>query len=754
MEDITLKNWKKIGVTAVAAVFTASMAMGLAGCKPDEPEVPKDTTVEYQDIYDAQLGEFYELYEKASQITSADPDSLAERYAEMAIAEAKLLEASVFAPLTGKGGNYAVSRLVNRTYPYVLWGTDNRKYHQALVANEFIAAADRTHINEMYNTALTAGTSADEFNDSVRAYLTEEGYTIKDSYTFSYNQDPTTWDILATSQAVDSEAIVNTIDGLMEYDEMNELQPALADRHTESEDGLTYTFHIRTDAKWYTRSGEAYASVTADDFVAGFQHMLDAQGGLEYLVDGVIAGASEYINGSAGFEEVGVKQVNASGEEDENGEYVQYTLEQPASYFMTMLAYSIFCPMNRQYFESQGGAFGADYDATASDYTYGKTPDNILYCGPYIATNATAKSTIVFDSYEGYYNYDHINLKKITWLYDDGQNATKSFTDAVAGTTDGTGLTENTLVLAKEQTTTDVHGKSGTYFELFGYTTQVDASAGTAFYNLARVAHANYNDNTKGVSPKSEVEAAISNAAMQNVHFRRALTYAFDRVTWNAARMGAELAANPIINTYTPGTFVQLPAEVTIDINGTEKTYPAGTYYGEIVQDQITADGLPVTVFKEVNGEMSSTGFDGWYNPEEAKKEMALAIEELNGTPLVDVYGNPMMDENGEQIVINISAENPVQVDHVYVSTVTVWNNMGQAYKQSIENVLDEVQFNLVGVSSESDWYYSGYYAPAGKDCNFDIDTTSLWGPDYGDPSTYLGTMTPTGFSVKSLGLF
>ena len=53
MEDITLKNWKKIGVTAVAAVFTASMAMGLAGCKPDEPEVPKDTTVEYQDIYDA-----------------------------------------------------------------------------------------------------------------------------------------------------------------------------------------------------------------------------------------------------------------------------------------------------------------------------------------------------------------------------------------------------------------------------------------------------------------------------------------------------------------------------------------------------------------------------------------------------------------------------------------------------------------------------------------------------------------------------
>lgn len=750
-------NWKKVGITAVAAVMTASMAMGLAGCKPDEPEVPKDTTVEYQDIYDEQLGEFYDLYMEALEYKSSDPEVLSERYVRMAIAEAKLLESAVFAPLTGQGGNYAISKLVNRTYPYVLWGTDNKKYHQALVTNQFITPADRTHITEMYNTAYANGTAADDFNDSVRAYLEERGYTIKDSYTFSYNQDPNNWDILNTAHAVNSEAIVNTVDGLMEYDEMNVLQPALADSYTESEDGLTYTFHIRTDAKWYTRSGDAYASVTADDFVAGFQHMLDAQAGLEYLVDGVIAGAGDYINGAAGFEEVGVKQVNAEGEEDENGEYVQYTLEDETPYFMTMLAYSIFTPMNRQYFESRGGAFGADYDAAASDYTYGKDPDNILYCGPYIVTNATRESSIVFDAYEGYYNYDHINLKKITWLYNDGKNATKSFTDAVAGTTDGTGLTENTLVLAKEQTTTDIDGKSGTYLELFGYASQVDASAGAGFYNLARIARANYNDATKGVSPKTEVEAAITNAALQNVHFRRALTFAFDRVTWNAARMGAELAANPIINTYTPGTFVQLPADITVEINGTPTTFKKEMYYGEIVQAQLDADEFPVTVFKlvdEETGEYNSVGFDGWYNPEEAKKEMALAIEELNGTPLVDVYGNPMMDENGEQIVINISAENPVQVDHVYVSTVTVWNNMGQAYKQSIENVLDEVQFNLVAVSSESDWYYSGYYTQSAVDTNYDIDTTSLWAPDYGDPSTYLGTLTPTGDIIKCLGLF
>lgn len=746
-------NWKKVGVTAVAAVMTASMAMGLAGCKDNPDDTEKNTVIDYASIYEETYGEFNEIYQEALKLTSGEPEVVAERYAQMAIAEAKLLEAAAFAPLTANGGNYAISRLVNRTYPYVLWGTDNKKYHQALVTNEFIAAADRTHINEMYNTALTAGTSADEFNDSVRDYLGDRGYTIKDSYTMGYSSDPTTWDILSTSQAVDSEAIVNTIDGLMEYDEMNELQPALADSYTESEDGLTYTFHIRTDAKWYTKSGEAYASVTADDFVAGFQHMLDTKGGLEYLVDGVIVGAGDYINGVVGFEEVGVKQVNASGEEDENGEYVQYTLEDETPYFMTMLAYSIFYPMNRQYFESQGGAFGADYDATATDYTYGKTPDNILYCGPYIATNATAKSTIVFDSYEGYYNYDHINLKKITWLYNDGENATRGFTDARDGVTDGTGLTEAALQVAKTETTTDIDGKSGSYFELFGYVSQVDAAAGLGQYNLARASFANFNDATKGVSPKSEVEAAISNAALQNVHFRRAMAYAFDRVTWQAAKVGAELAANALINTYTPGTFVQLPAEVTVDINGTATTYPAGTYYGEIVQDQITADGLHVTVFKEVNGEMSSAGFDGWYNPEEAKKEMALAIEELNGTPLVDVYGNPMMDENGEQIVINISAENPVQIDLMTPVTVTSFNNQSMAYQQIIEGNLEQVQVNIVALSNPNDWYYTCYNASTGKDCNYDFDNSTLWAPDYGDPSTYLGTFAPGGYMLKGLGL-
>ena len=68
-----------------------------------------------------------------------------------------------------------------------------------------------------------------------------------------------------------------------------------------------------------------------------------------------------------------------------------YTLEEPCSYFMTMLGYSIFAPMSKDFYESEGGKFGAEFDSSASDYLYGKGPDSIAYCGPYVVTNATER---------------------------------------------------------------------------------------------------------------------------------------------------------------------------------------------------------------------------------------------------------------------------------------------------------------------------------------------------------------------------
>ena len=150
------------------------------------------------------------------------------------------------------------------------------------------------------------------------------------------------------------------------------------------------------------------------------QHMLDAGGGLEYLVENIIVNALEYNTGDVtDFAEVGVKAT------DDNT--VVYTLCQPTSYFITMLGYNVFAPMSRTYFESKGGVFGKDdYKAAvdAGTMKYGQTVNDIAYCGPYTVTNHTAENTIVFQANPTYWNKDNITIKTLTWKFNDGQDPT------------------------------------------------------------------------------------------------------------------------------------------------------------------------------------------------------------------------------------------------------------------------------------------------------------------------------------------
>ena len=686
------------------------------GSGESEISMPDGYDATSSSIYNEQLGDFYTAYQ-----TALEAEDIDERFALEAIAEAKLLESAVMVPTQTKGGGYAVSRVVPYTAPNVLWGNDYERYHNTLVvdSDKFITSADRDAIKAKYKELKGTGT----YTEWVKGYLADQGYTLKDSYALTYVSDPVTWDALNTSLSADSEAIINTYDGLMEYDNEGELQPALAESYEVSDDGLTYTFHIRKGVSWVDSQGREVADVTADDFVAGMQHMMDCQAGLEYLVQGVIVGADAYISGeTSDFSEVGVKAVD---------DYtLEYTLEQPTSYFMTMLGYGVFAPMSRSYYESQGGKFGVEFDSSASDYTYGKDPNSIAYCGPYLVTSSTEKNSIVFELNESYWNAANVANKKITWVYNDGSDATKAYNDAVAGTVDGSGLTTSALELAK---------KDGNFDE-YAYVSATNATSFSAFVNLNRNAFYNFNDSSKAVSTESAEEQARTNQAVQNVHFRRALAMSFDRGQYNAVTYGEDLKYNALRNSYTPGNFVSLSKDVTVSINGEDVTFPAGTNYGEIVQAQIDADGVKVTVFdKDSTNEQQSDGFDGWYNVDNAREEMAQAIDELKAEGL------------------EITAENPIQLDLPYPSSDEIYTNRANVYKQSLEEGLEGlVQVNLVDCNDATTWYYTGYYTSYGYENNYDLFDLSGWGPDYGDPQTYLNTFLPdyAGYVTKTLGVF
>ena len=719
---------KVLSMLLVLCMVFASVA-ALASCSEKEEEGAKnDRVVNYADpykgiedkeelyakIYEDTLGDFLTAYEAAKAEKNES-----KKWAMMAIAEAKLLASGVMMPTSSKGGNYAITRVAPNTITSTLWGNDSYRYHDAIVATELIKAEDRAALKAKW--AELKGTG--NYEAAAKAYLTEKGYTLKDSYTLAYTSDPSNWDVLATSKAVDSEALVNTYDGLYEYDMENRLMPALAESYTVSEDGLTYTFKIRQGLKWVDSQGREVADVKADDFVAGMQHMMDAAGGLEYLVQGVIKGANEYIaKTETDFTKVGVKAVDDAT--------LVYTLEAPVTYFMTMLGYGVFAPMSREYYESKGGKFGAAYDSSAESYTYAKTPDDIAYCGPYCITNNTAKNTIVFEANAKYWDAANINVKTITWKYNDGEEALKGYNDAVAGTTDGSGLNASAVVKAKEDK----------IFDTYSYVSSTDATSYMSFVNVNRASYANVQGG-KVVSTLDEYEQIRSRAALRNVHFRRAIAFAIDRGSYNAQSVGEDLKLASVINSYTPGTFVTLKEDVTVSINGTDKTYKAGTYYGAIMQDQLNADGVKMKVWdpKADDGIGASSGFDGWYNAANAVEELNIAIEELA--------------KQG----IEITAENPIVIEMPYFKGSELRTNKSKVYQQSIEASLGgKVKLNLCAADTADDWYYAGYDTLSGEEANYDLYDVSGWGPDYGDPQTYLDTFLPeyAGYMVKCIGIY
>lgn len=732
-----MKNLKRV----LCALLALVMVLGFVGCKnngddkttpapnntnkPAESEVPATTvpttplpTGDYNAmsaaIYDAQLGAFNTLYQAAKE-----EQNVSKRYALMAQAEAKLLEAAVLIPGTTNGGNYGLSRVAKRSASTVLWGNDSDRFHNVLVTTELISAEDQTHLKAMWNEVRGTGTYSQKATD----YLKEKGYTLKDTYNMGYVSDPQTWDALATSRSADSEAIVNTYDGLVEYDNENEIKPALAESWEVSEDGKTYTFHIRQGAKWVDAQGREVADVKADDFVAGMQHMLDAGGGLEYLVENIIVNALEYNTGDVtDFAEVGVKAT------DEHT--VVYTLCQPTSYFITMLGYNVFAPMSRTYFESKGGVFGKDdYKAAvdAGTMKYGQTVNDIAYCGPYTVTNHTAENTIVFEANPTYWNKDNITIKTLTWKFNDGQDPTKAYEDTKAGTLDGCGLSSASLEACKADGN----------FEKYCTVSDTDATSFVLFLNLNRNAYANFNDETKAVSTMTDEQKKRTDAAMLNVHFRRAIGMGLDIATYNGQVVGEELKLNSVRNSYTPGNFVALEEDVTIEINGESKTFAKGTYYGEIMQAQIDADGVKIKVWDAEN--QTSDGFAGWHNPANAYEELQQAITEL------------------KEFGVEISKDNPIVMDLPYYSGADVYTNRAQTLKQSVEEALQGcVVVNLVSCADSKEWYYAGYYTESGKDANYTLYDVSGWGPDYGDPATYLDTMLGdgAGYMAKCLGLF
>lgn len=238
----------------------------------------------------------------------------------------------------------------------------------------------------------SSGTSSS--GDVVTAASGTSGVTATDSssasgekvFRYAESTDPTTLDPDKADSIIDNEVIHATQEGLVRNTAGN-VTPGIAESWDVSDDGLTYTFHLRSDAKW--SDGVA---VTANDFVYGLQRLMDPDTASEYAFIGeYIKNGSQVETGAMDPSELGVKATD--------DHTLVITLEQPTSFFLTLIGgNAAFMPVREDIVDK----YGTDFAATA---------DKSVYSGPFVISS-TDNGEYVFTKNENYWDKDNIKLDR------------------------------------------------------------------------------------------------------------------------------------------------------------------------------------------------------------------------------------------------------------------------------------------------------------------------------------------------------
>lgn len=206
----------------------------------------------------------------------------------------------------------------------------------------------------------------------------------------SKENDVITLDSTLATDGMSFEVINMMIEGLETTDENGDIVPALAESYDVSEDGLTYTFHLR-DAFW--SNGEP---VTAADFEYAWKDAAsDPTSDYAYIFgpDGAcIKGASEAMGNPENKDALGVKA------EDEKTFVVE--LERRTPYFVSLTTFPPFYPVNEKFAEEQGDQ-------------YGLSADNLLACGPFRLVDWTKGNSLKLEKNDSYWGKDDVALDEI-----------------------------------------------------------------------------------------------------------------------------------------------------------------------------------------------------------------------------------------------------------------------------------------------------------------------------------------------------
>ncbi len=496
---------------------------------------------------------------------------------------------------------------------------------------------------------------------------------VPQEYKTVYSGEITTLNYLVTATTAEFALAANFVDTLIDYDKYGVVQPCLATEWDVSDDGLVWTLKLRQGVKWVTHEGKEYAEVTAQDFVDAMKYILDSknESSTANIAYSVIKNAEKFYNSEiTDFEQVGVKAVD--------NYTLQYTLENPTPYFLSMLNYVCFFPANGKFLSEVGDKFGTDNV-------------NFLYNGAYILETFEPQTRRVLVANENYWDKDNIHIKKITSTYNK-EAATLSPELFLRGEIDDTGIPSSLIdEWMKDPEKKELVRPNRTGFYSYFYCLNFD--------------------------PKFPAEYEPDNwkKAVNNLNFRKSMFHALDR---KAAMLTAEPydPEKRISNTITPKNFVDLDGVDFTQLGKLAHFANTDSFDAKLAieyRDKAKAElegkvKFPIKVLMPYN-----TGSTDWANRAQVVEQQ---MENLLGTDYIDIIIDAKpptgflkeVRRAGNYAFLECNWGPDYADPETYTDPFTPdsnynWPNLAEGYKEAngkntYENMVDEAKAEVIDI--------------------------------------------------------
>ncbi len=241
---------------------------------------------------------------------------------------------------------------------------------------------------------------ADETTSSDSAEAEGQAGEMEQVLTMPLMGEPPTLDPHNGSDMLSSAVINGIFEGLIRI-ENGAITPGMAESWEVSDDGLTYTFHIRDDAKWWDGK-----DLTADDFVYGLIRLIDPN---PPAPNGDYAFQGFYMENGEAFYNQEITDPSKVGVKALDSKTLQIKLVDPVPYFVGLMDFCGFYPCREDFIDEYG-------------IEYASSVEKIMGNGPYVLKSWNHEQSVVLEKNPNYWNKDNVKLDRVEMIIIADQN--------------------------------------------------------------------------------------------------------------------------------------------------------------------------------------------------------------------------------------------------------------------------------------------------------------------------------------------